>query len=102
MRLTWSSFVRFRPAAFKMEARMTMARPIINATTDPTWCAGTGSKVGGLVMEGNAEAVVEGILSSVDDRIVDEEAIKLTVVLDRLRLDVRKESLETAEYMEKR
>ena len=32
MRLTWSSFVRFKPAAFITDASVTIPRPIIKAT----------------------------------------------------------------------
>ena len=38
--------MRFNPAALRMEARVTMARPIMKATTGLAWCAGTGSTAG--------------------------------------------------------
>ena len=40
---TWSSFVRFNPAAFSIEASSIIAKPMINATTGLTRCAGSGS-----------------------------------------------------------
>jgi hypothetical protein len=35
--------VRFNPAAFMIEASVTMPRPMMNATTGLAWCAGTSS-----------------------------------------------------------
>ena len=34
---TWSNLVRFNPAAFKMDAKRTIASPMINATTGLPW-----------------------------------------------------------------
>ena len=44
--LTWSNFVRFSPAAFRIEARSMIARPIMKATTGLAWWAGTESPGG--------------------------------------------------------
>lgn len=43
MQQTWSSFVRLRPAALRIDARRIMERPMINATTGFVWRTGTGS-----------------------------------------------------------
>ena len=39
---TWSNFVRFKPAAFRMDAKRMIASPIMNATTGLSWWGGWG------------------------------------------------------------
>jgi hypothetical protein len=39
--LTWSNFVRFKPAALSTEASKMIASPIINANTGLAWWLGT-------------------------------------------------------------
>jgi hypothetical protein len=56
---TWSSLVRFRPAAFSTDASVTMASPMMNAATAfwcGAWCAGCP------VGEGTADDVAELIV----------------------------------------
>ena len=60
--LTWSNFVRLSPAAFRIEARSMMARPIMKATTGLAWWAGTES-LGGNSGEGVADSKTEVAVS---------------------------------------
>jgi hypothetical protein len=70
---TWSSLVRFSPAALRMLASKMMESPMINATTGLACCAGTLSVDGGTatVAVGDAFVMAEGIAREVDVDALD-------------------------------
>lgn len=70
--LTWSSLVKFKPAALRMEASVIMASPMMNATTGLAWCAGTGSSRGtsGTAVGASEMEVAVRVADSMQDHVV--------------------------------
>jgi hypothetical protein len=71
-RHTWSSFVRFRPAAFKTDASVTIAKPMMNATTAfwcGTWrCSGASELVGSALAEASVLVAASSIVEFMTSR----------------------------------